>query len=381
MSRFSFFNINTATFLLLAFMGLPSLTAFARTKLPVAQDYSDLVGQRVLTRELGAKFVKDGNEVLAQPGKLYVVDRTEANKIWVRGQSGWIDGSSIIDATAATKFFTTRLYEHPTLENYLSRAQAWAAKGQLDRALTDYEAAIHLDSDSGIAHNGRGNCLIQQQDYQGAIQSYSHAIKAKPDYAAAHNNLGNAWRAIQEYEKALANYDAAIKIRPGVAQAIFGQGVCYSALARHDEAIKSFDEVVSLRPDHADAYNERGLAWQRKGDFLKAIASFTASTNADPDHFEALNNLAWLLANCKQKELRSSKRAVEVATRACKATEYKSWYCLGTLAASYARNRRFDAAVKAQKMALRMMPTGITTADRNDYEKRLKIYYAGMKAS
>ena len=187
-------------------------------------------------------------------------------------------------------------------------------------------------------------------------------------------------RAIGKFEKALSNYEVASKLRPGKPGVIFSCGVCNSALKNYDKAIEAYNAVLEIQPGHADALNERGLAWQRKQDYLKAIASFTAASEADHGHYEAMNNLAWLLANCKQKELRSSSRAVVIATQACKVTGFKNWYCLGTLAASYARDGQFAQAIQAQKKALHFMPKDASSADREDYQKRLMIYQAGQRA-
>lgn len=345
-----------------------------------AADYSDLVGKRILARDVGAKFLKDGNEVLAEVGKLYFVDRVEENKVWVRGQEGWLDGASALVARESVAFFTSQLYENPTAEKYLSRGQAWAVRRNFDRALTDFDSALRLNPDFPVAHTGRGNCLLQQKKYKDAIAAYTRAIEIEPTAAAAYNNRGNAWRAMGKFKEALPNYVAAMKLRPGQAGLMFSSGVCYSALQRYDAAIEMYNAVLDANPQHAGALNERGLAWQRKSDFLKAIASFTAAAEADPSHYEAMNNLAWLLANCKQKELRSSARAVETATRACKVTGFQNWYCLGTLAASYARDGKFKQAIATQKKALQFMPSGVSSVDRADYQKRLKIYQAGYRA-
>lgn len=345
----------------------------------VPLDFSGFVGQPILIRDIGAKFVHDGHEVLAVPGKNYLVERTEGSKIWVRGQAGHIDANSVLVAKEAAVFFTNQLHEAPTSENYLSRGQAWSAQKKFDRALVDYEAALRLNPNLSIAENGRGNCLQRQGDYDGAIKAYTRAIESKSDYAAAYNNRANAWRTMGEFEKALIDYEATLQLKPDAVGVIYSRGVCYSALGRLDEAIAAYDAAVQLVPTHADALNQRGLAWQRKGDALRAIASYTAATNADPHHFEAYNNLAWVLANCQQKELRSPKRAVEMATKACKITNYQNWYCVGTLAASYARSGKFKEAAAIQKKAIDVMPRGTSEADRGDYEKRLKLYRMGAK--
>ena len=58
-----------------------------------------------------------------------------------------------------------------------------------------------------------------------------------------------------------------------------------------------------------------------------------------------LNNLAWILATSPDDALRDGKRAIELATKACKATEYHQAHILSTLAAGYAETGDFSTAV------------------------------------
>jgi len=68
---------------------------------------------------------------------------------------------------------------------------------------------------------------------------------------------------------------------------------------------------------------------------------------------EALNNVAWVLATCKDANQHNGKRAVELALKATKLMPDKAYY-FGTLAAAYARNGQFEEAIKTQVQALSM---------------------------
>lgn len=78
--------------------------------------------------------------------------------------------------------------------------------------------------------------------------------------------------------------------------------------------------------------------------------NYTKAMNIKVNDAEAYNNLAWLLATCKDAKYHDGKRAVELALKAVKIA--KTNYTLDTLSAAYARNGQFKKAVTTQQRAL-----------------------------
>ena len=65
----------------------------------------------------------------------------------------------------------------PTFNN---RAIAYAAKGELDRAIGDYDQALKLNGNYAAAFYNRGNAKYDKGDYAHAIADYDSAIKLNP---------------------------------------------------------------------------------------------------------------------------------------------------------------------------------------------------------
>src|SRR5262249_11854259 len=73
--------------------------------------------------------------------------------------------------------------------------------------------------------------------------------------------------------------------------------------------------------------------------------------------------------------VRNGPRAVELATKACNATEWQNADFLDTLAAAHASARNFNEAVRWEKKALEV---GFADKkDKKDAEARLRLYQAG----
>src|SRR5271163_85454 len=71
---------------------------------------------------------------------------------------------------------------------FTSRATAYVATGDFDRAQADYDRAIKLDPNSAAAFFGRGTASFYKKDYDHAIADYTTAVKLDPNDAFAFNN-------------------------------------------------------------------------------------------------------------------------------------------------------------------------------------------------
>ena len=97
------------------------------------------------------------------------------------------------------------------------------------------------------------------------------------------------------------------------------------------------------------------------------IEAYEQSILLKPDNPKALNNLAWLLATCKDESFRRPQRALTLAQKAAELEEAP--HILDTLAESYYVNGKFEAAVAIELRAL-----DLATIDRAYYQKQLKKF-------
>jgi tetratricopeptide (TPR) repeat protein len=179
---------------------------------------------------------------------------------------------------------------------YNSRGKAYRAKGDLDRAISDYNDAIRLDPNYALAYSNRGNFyqdmgdflsaigIVQAKgDYDRAIADYSEAIRIDPKSGiASYINRGNAYHTNGDYDRAITDYNEAIRLDPKSATSYRNRGNSYSAKGDFDRAIGDYDEAVRLDPKSADAYAGRGNVYVIKGDYDRAVADFEQAIRFDP---------------------------------------------------------------------------------------------------
>jgi hypothetical protein len=111
---------------------------------------------------------------------------------------------------------------------------------------------------------------------------------------------------------------------------------------------------------------------------VDAVAEYEKAIQIRPHDVGILNNYAWLLATAPEQKLRDGHRAVELATDACKQTEYKRDYNLSTLAAAYAEIGDFTTA---RKWAAQAVDVAAPTKDDPDRKDELKKELESYKAS
>jgi tetratricopeptide (TPR) repeat protein len=148
--------------------------------------------------------------------------------------------------------------------------------------------------------------------------------------------------------------------------------LAWAAQKDDDKAIADFSAVVRLAPNNANAYARRAAAYQHKKSYDEAVADFTQALRFDSSVASTNNNAAWLMATCSEERFRDGRKAIDLATKACELSDWKSADRLDALAAAYAETGDFDAAIQWQSKALEMNPSDAEVI--KGMKERLALY-------
>jgi len=186
-----------------------------------------------------------------------------------------------------------------TTDNHVARnnlADALAAKGRHDEALTHYREALRLRPANPVLLNNTGMALLQTGQTTQAMEHFRAVIQRNPADADAHYNLGLALAAQDKLQEAAAAYLEAIRRKPSHAPAHNNLGGVLLMLGRNAEASKHLGEAVRLDPRLVEARLNLAQAFARTGQFAPAADQLMQFLALRPDSVEALWQLAQVFA-------------------------------------------------------------------------------------
>jgi tetratricopeptide (TPR) repeat protein len=145
---------------------------------------------------------------------------------------------------------------HGNAKYYLHRAALWAGKGELDRALTDYDAAILLDGVNIAALHGRGLLRWRRGEVELALADFDHAIRLSFADPKIYLDRGMIWYERGRYDRAIADFNQAIRLAPYLANAYWYRSTAFRRKGEFGSAIADLNQAIQLNPAIADIYSK-----------------------------------------------------------------------------------------------------------------------------
>jgi len=255
-------------------------------------------------------------------------------------------------------------------DTYLNRGKHYLRLGQHSKALPDISQAIKLAPDFQRAYMSRGDMYANQGKLDLAVADYTQAIQYSPDYAAPYNNRAIVLGRQGLKDQALADFALAIDLNPAYAQAYFNRASFYRNLKKYELAIEDYTKSITLDPENAEAHLGRGSVHETLGQDPQAITDYTQAIALGADQIPANKRLAWLLAASADEQNRNGKKALHHAKRACELSIWQAPECLEALAAAYAEQGEFNAAIKWQTKAIQLAEPRVLP----ETPQRLELY-------
>ncbi|MCC7485970.1 MAG: tetratricopeptide repeat protein [Burkholderiales bacterium] len=137
---------------------------------------------------------------------------------------------------------------------HFSRGVDWMGKGERDRAIADYDAAVRLDPGYADAYYNRGIAWSGKGDSARAVADFDAAIKLDPKDAAPYAARADEWAMRGDYGRALADYELAVKLKPkDGASVYFGRGRVHFYSGEYARALPDFEQALKLQPNEYSA--------------------------------------------------------------------------------------------------------------------------------
>ena len=171
---------------------------------------------------------------------------------------------------------TQILQSNPADFNALAnRGIGFRVKGEYDRAIVDFDAAVEINPDIAGLYLERGLAYDAKGEHLAAIRDFSAAIARGPKLVQAHFGRAIAYQANGQSDLSIADMNNAMKLdRMMVAALHMQRADQLRAVRQYDEAIAAYDRTVDIHPAWPLAWCGRAAAFDGKGDTERAAADY-----------------------------------------------------------------------------------------------------------
>ena len=142
------------------------------------------------------------------------------------------------------------------------------ARGALDEAIEQFQAAVAIRPKDAVANNALGGALLARGEVSGAIRCFKASLNSQPDYFDAHYNLGNALAAQEDFSGAEREFATAAKLNPADANAEANLGTALVQLGRLNEARSHYEAALRIDPSNQLAHENLQQLEQLEKDHL-----------------------------------------------------------------------------------------------------------------
>jgi len=171
---------------------------------------------------------------------------------------------------------TQILQSNPADFNALAnRAIGWRLKGEYDRAIADFDAAVEINADIAGLYLERALAYDAKGEHLPAIRDFSAAIERRYDLVQAHFGRAMAYQANGQPDLSSVDINNAMKLDKVMVAALHMQrGNQLGGIRHYDEAVAAFDRAIEIQAAWPLAWCGRAVAFDEKGDSERAVADY-----------------------------------------------------------------------------------------------------------
>lgn len=236
-----------------------------------------------------------------------------------------------------------------------------------------WQDVVDKRPENARGHNNLGLYLLEVGRLEEAFHHLNEALRLNPNFADAHNNLGMALANTGRMDEAVPFFYTALRIRPNLRTANYNLGQAFASKGKFEQALIHYREEIRINPYYPEAHLQLGFALESLGRLAEAAAEYRAALELKRDWPQALCNLSLVLIR-KRDQAGDPHDALVLAQRAVDLTGRREAIPLDILGVAYATNGRFEEAVGAADLAMRLAfeagDTGLSAA----IQARLRIY-------
>ena len=188
-------------------------------------------------------------------------------------------------------------------ETFQQLGELYEEKGDIDKALANYEHSLLLDASEPRNHLRLADLLLTHKHFERAVDIMQAARKKFPDRAEITYGLAIALSQAKRNNEAMAAFsDALAEAGNGREELLnanfyFTYGAAAEQAGLYDKAVDLLKQSIELEPNSlqaAQACNYLGFMWVDRGEHLEEAGDLIKKAIAiDPERGEYIDSLGW----------------------------------------------------------------------------------------
>src|SRR5712671_2539800 len=162
----------------------------------------------------------------------------------------------------------------------------------LDQAIIELQSASQCDENNPDLRVALAAAYSEKGDANRALAAFEAALRIKPDHVDALRGAAELSLRLERNEKAVAGLQKLVEIEPNDTQARSDLGAAFAATGNLERAREQFQKALQLQPNNASALEGLGNVHLKTGETEQAISLLSQAAKADPSAYEPRARLA-----------------------------------------------------------------------------------------
>lgn len=178
----------------------------------------------------------------------------------------------------APKNYPVAIKEKLICDTYYYRGHAYARKGDIENAITDFSSSIKLYATSHSLIE-RGRLWLKKDNFKNAVDDFNNAEFYNERNAELYWLRAQAHFELNEFNKALSDCNKSLEIAPDNVELYFIRSFINNNLENYTAALKDINKVISLGGGGGYLYAIRGDFLIKVGEYDKAKEDLDRALN------------------------------------------------------------------------------------------------------
>lgn len=218
-----------------------------------------------------------------------------------------------------------QIYDRERAIIYLYIGNSWFFLDSWNAALREYLESVQTDPQLAEAHYNLGVAFAAIGQLERAVGAFKEALELNSSLYEAHFSLGRCYQKIEDAGRAYIHYRSACDARPQAAEPLYYMGLMHQSHGAHELAQRCFTEALRIEPT-----------------FISPVVHDEPLVQRNED--EVVQWYYRLSQDLKQQGYEEEAARIYWALLQWRPREYQAYYLLGNL---LARARRWEEALQA----------------------------------